>query len=79
MFRQDLLEPDHYTGMMARREAVRPSADGSQTGDQRVDQFLLNGPRDLRMRQHFGIRLGEATDLGMQASQARHITPGRPQ
>jgi hypothetical protein len=35
--------------MMACREAVRPSADGSQTGDERVDQILLDGPRNLRM------------------------------
>src|SRR5262249_31054276 len=79
MFRQDLLEPDHYTGMMARGGPVSPSVSSRKTGDQRVDQILLYGSRDLRMRQHLGVRLREATGLRMQAPQPRHVTLGRPQ
>src|SRR5436309_11139727 len=64
---------------MASGEPVGPGASGSQTGDQRVDQILLDRPRDLRMRQDLGLCLGEATDLPVQAPQARRMTPGRSQ
>src|SRR5205823_15130220 len=47
MFRQYLLESDHYTGVMACCEPVGPRAGGSQTADQHLDQILLKGPCDL--------------------------------
>src|SRR5438270_12467958 len=64
---------------MASGEPVGPGATGSQTADERGDQILLDGPRDLRMRQDLGLCLGEATDLPVQAAQARHMTPRWPQ
>jgi len=47
-----------------------------KTGDQRLDQILLDGARDLRMRQESGLCLGEAADLRLQAPQACHIARG---
>jgi hypothetical protein len=51
MPRQHLLEPHHDAGVTAFDRAVSPHAGGAQAGDQRLDQTLLDGARDLRMRQ----------------------------
>ena len=79
MFRQDLFEPDHDPGMMALGIPVGSDPGGRQAGDQRLDQTLFNGPRDLKMRQHLGFCLGEATDLGLQAWQPGRKTRGKLQ
>ena len=71
MFRQDLLEPDHDSGMAALGVPVGPGTGGCQTGHQGLDQTLFNGAGDLGMRQYLGFCLGEATDSRVQASQTR--------
>ena len=71
MFRQGLLEPNHDPGMMPVGVPCSSGAGRRQTVDQRMDQTLFEGPRDLGMRQHLGFCLGEPTDLRVQASQAR--------
>jgi hypothetical protein len=44
-----------------------------------LNQTLFNGPCDLGMRQDLRLCLGDATDLRVQASQARRKAPGRLQ
>jgi len=61
MFRQDLLEPDHDSGMAALGVPVGPGTGGCQTGHQGLDQTLFNGAGDLGMGQYLGFCLGEAT------------------
>ena len=50
-----------------------------QTCDKRVDQILFDGSGDLGMRQDFGLCLGQATGLRVQAPKARRIALGRTQ
>jgi hypothetical protein len=58
---------------------VYPGPGGCQTGNEHLDQTLLDRWRDLGMRQHFGLCLGEATDARVQAAQARCMAPGAVQ
>jgi hypothetical protein len=51
ILRRHLLEPHHDAGVTAFDRAVSPHPGAGQAGDQRLDQTLLDGVRDLRMRQ----------------------------
>jgi hypothetical protein len=65
--------------MMAPSGRVSPDLGCRQTDNQRVDQILFNGSRNLRMRQGFRPCLGKTAGLRMQAPQARGIARGGPQ
>jgi hypothetical protein len=41
-----------------------------------VEQVLLKGSGDLRVRDHFRFRFGETTGLGVQAPQAACVKTG---
>ena len=64
---QNLLELCHDLGAMPPRACVSVRLLAGQTGYKRMQQFLLERSRDLRMRDEITIGLDEATGLPVQA------------
>jgi len=62
MVSEHLLEPDHDVGVMASGDPLIPCL-GNQAGDQRVNEALFCGSRDLGVGQDFRPGLGEAAGL----------------
>jgi len=70
VFCHGLLEPEHDMRVMPLGRPAVERLGGGQTGDQCLDQILLNRSRDLGVRQDLGSCLGQPACLRMQTLQA---------